>query len=76
MTNGLTDKLKKVKEASLSLSLLSENKKNNVLYDCARLLKENVEAVLVANEKDLISAEAKDMSEGLLDRLKAVTLRF
>ncbi len=70
MTNGITDKLKKVKEASLSLSLLSENKKNNVLYDCARLLKENAEAVLVANEKDLISAEAKNMSEGLSDRLK------
>lgn len=65
----MKDRLGLVKKASYSLSLLDNNKKNEVLKSCSDLLLKAVDEILIANEVDLKRARDKHISEGLYDRL-------
>ncbi len=57
----------KVKKASQSLTLLSDEKRNRVIRRLADILEENESALLSANEKDLAKM---DPANPLYDRLK------
>lgn len=66
--------LKKIAEqaraASQTLALLSSEEKNNLLTAMAAALLEHCEEIKIANNKDIIAAQAKNISPALLDRLK------
>ncbi len=72
----MRDKLERAKEASYKLMMLSTKEKNDVLFDCADLLIENIRYILDENEKDLENARANNMTEGLYDRLKLTDERI
>ncbi len=59
----------KAKAASLSISNLSTNKKNQILKSIAELLIINEEEILKANLLDLEVAREKGTSENMVDRL-------
>jgi len=61
---------KKAKNASFELATASTETKNNVLIIAARLIKENKNKILSANLEDIQSAEEKQLSNAMIDRLK------
>lgn len=63
----LQEQLKAVKTASKELALLTEEKRNQLLKNIARLLIEQKEAILTANQKDI--AQAKTLSSAMKERL-------
>ncbi|WP_042840234.1 glutamate-5-semialdehyde dehydrogenase [Yersinia aldovae] len=60
---------KAAKQASWQLAVLSTAKKNQALAVIANLLESESDAILQANEQDMMVARAAGMSEALLDRL-------
>ena len=56
----LQEQLKAVKTASKELALLTEEKRNQLLKNIARLLIEQKEAILTANQKDIAQAKTLD----------------
>jgi len=61
--------IKKAKEASRSLGLLTTKQKNEVLKSVSVLLTQRTQEILEANNKDLEAAKEAGMALGLQDRL-------
>ncbi len=57
------------KKASKSLLTIGTKKKNEALGEICKALRENADYILKENEKDLIRAKEKGMSDSLTDRL-------
>ncbi len=57
------------KKASNSLSMASEDKKNQALMNMAELIESNQDEILKANNTDMRKAEEKGISDSFLDRL-------
>jgi len=66
----LTEIGMKAKETAGFLNKLGVREKNRGLEMAARALTEGAEAILLANQADLLRARENGMSEALLDRLK------
>ncbi len=64
------------KAASRSLMKLEQNEKNACLLSVAKNLVENAEAILSANAKDLENGIANNMPESLQDRLRLTVERI
>lgn len=65
----LEDIGRRARRAEPLLRTTSSIKKNQVLERAAALLLENTDRILKANEKDIQAARARQMKEGLVDRL-------
>ena len=63
--------LRQAREASFQTATLDEAAKNNALEQFARLIEENTESLLSANQKDLAAAEANEISATMFQRFKA-----
>ena len=59
----------RAKAASAQMMTVSCEDRNKALFAMAAALRENVAAVLSANEQDMEAAKARNTSESLLDRL-------
>ena len=59
----------KAKKASNSLRVASTDAKNNALVNIASEIKKNQDAILDANNNDLIIAKNNNIDDALLDRL-------
>ena len=57
------------KKASASLLSISQDKINQTLITCARLIRENKTFLQAENQKDILNAKEKGLSEGFIDRL-------
>jgi glutamate-5-semialdehyde dehydrogenase len=57
-------------EAAAVLAQASTERKNDALVAAAKALRASVSRLLAANEKDMASARARNLSSALLDRLK------
>ena len=68
--NKMTDLCQNAAEAKYKLQTLESSVKNELLIACADALIQNQDAILKANESDLINGQQKGMSQGLLDRLR------
>lgn len=60
---------KKVKEATISFTKISEVKKQVILEEVADALLERKNDIISANEKDIVKARENKMKESLIDRL-------
>ena len=60
---------KNSKRAAASLINLSEEQINQTLLACAKLIRENKDFLKEENQKDIINAKGKGLSEGFIDRL-------
>ena len=69
----LLDTFQRVKDASLSLAFISDDKKNEILNKVADAIIENSSSLLEANEKDLAEMEE---TNPLYDRLKLTMARL
>ena len=65
----ITDIAKSAADAAKTLALLDTATKNNVLTAMAKALRENIDPILQANEKDLAHAKIAQLSEAMVDRL-------
>jgi len=70
------DLIRKAKDASKSIGLLTSTEKNQVLKSVSVLLSERTQALLDANQIDLDNAEAVQMSSSLQDRLRLTEARI
>jgi len=68
--------IKKAKEASRSLGLLTTKQKNEVLKSVSVLLTQRTQEILDANNKDLQAAKDAGMALGLQDRLTLTSERI
>ena len=68
--------IKKAKEASRSLGLLTSKQKNEVLKSVSVLLTQRTQDILDANNKDLLAAKDAGMALGLQDRLTLTSERI
>ncbi len=57
------------KNASLSISLASEEERNALLVEIAEGIKENYKDIIEANKRDLENATTNGMAQAMLDRL-------
>ena len=57
------------KKASASLLNVSQDQINKTLLSCASLIRENKAFLQTENQKDIINAKEKGLSEGFIDRL-------
>ena len=67
---NLPEIAKKAKAASILLSAIKTEAKNNALTKIAEALKGQSEQIINANEKDLSAAEQSNLAIPLLKRLK------
>ncbi|MBP5655512.1 MAG: glutamate-5-semialdehyde dehydrogenase [Clostridiales bacterium] len=58
------------KKASIDMAVLDSDVKNNALAAVCEALLANEDAIIEANKKDLVNAEAEDLAVPLLKRLK------
>jgi len=65
-----TDLAKQAKDASILLSALSSDVKNNALKEIAVALQKNKDKITAANKKDLENSEKEKLAAPLLKRLK------
>lgn len=72
----LIDICKAACRVKYSLQTLSDNKINEALYSIAEVLISSTESILAANAVDLANCKAKNMPEGLLDRLALSDVRI
>jgi glutamate-5-semialdehyde dehydrogenase len=72
----LIDICKAACRVKYSLQTLSDNKINEALYSIAEALNSSTESILEANAVDLANGKAKNMPEGLLDRLALSDVRI
>lgn len=68
--NKMKDLCQNAAEVKYKLQTLESSVKNELLIACADALIQNQDAILKANESDLINGQQKGMSQGLLDRLR------
>lgn len=68
--NKMTNLCQNAAEVKYKLQTLESSVKNELLIACADALIQNQDAILKANESDLINGQQKGMSQGLLDRLR------
>ena len=68
--------IKKAKDASRSLGLLTTKQKNEVLKSVSVLLTQRTQEILDANNKDLEAAKDAGMAHGLQDRLTLTSERI
>ncbi len=67
---------KRAVAAKFEASLLSSDKKNEVLKRCAEYLKEYFRSIIEANDKDIEKARDNGISEGMQDRLRLTESRI
>jgi len=67
---------KDAKEAAARLATATSRQKNDMLANLAQLLRENQEAVLAANAKDIAEAEKQGLSKAMIDRLTLTPARL
>jgi len=72
---NIEENLKKVKDAARVVANLSTEAKNNALSKIAYVLKENMDEIMEANQKDMIRGEEKGLGSKL-DRLKLTPERI
>lgn len=72
----LIDICKAACRVKYSLQTLSDSKINEALYSIAEALISSTESILEANAVDLANGKAKNMPEGLLDRLALSDVRI
>ncbi|MBO7387851.1 MAG: glutamate-5-semialdehyde dehydrogenase [Lachnospiraceae bacterium] len=72
----LIDICKAACRVKYSLQTLSDNKINEALYSIAEALISSTDSILEANAIDLANGKAKNMPEGLLDRLALSDVRI
>lgn len=72
----LIDICKAACRVKYSLQTLSDDKINEALYSIAEALISSTESILEANAVDLANGKAKNMPEGLLDRLALSDVRI
>jgi len=70
------DLIRKAKDASKSIGLLTSTEKNQVLKSVSVLLSQRTQELLDANQIDLDNAEAVQMSSSLQDRLRLTEARI
>ena len=58
------------RKASLELTTLTSEKKNQFLYDLADALEANIEGILEANAVDIDNAKSMDLSPPMIERLQ------
>ena len=61
---------KSARKASLELTTLNSEKKNQFLYDLADALEANIEGILEANAVDINNAKSMDLSSPMIERLQ------
>ncbi|MBP1919618.1 glutamate-5-semialdehyde dehydrogenase [Youngiibacter multivorans] len=66
----------RAKEAAASLSMLSNDEKNNLLDKIAINLKKNEDAIIEQNSIDVEAGRLNGLAEGLIDRLKLTSNRI
>ena len=59
------------RKASLELTTLTSEKKNQFLYDLADALEANIEGILEANAVDIDNAKSMDLSPPMIERLQS-----
>ncbi len=59
----------RAKAASFALMTMGTEQKNKILFAMADALESRTEAILSANEEDVVAAEKKGISKAMLDRL-------
>ena len=72
----LKDICEKAVKAKYVMQALDTDTKNEALRACAKALRENIPALMVANAVDLENAVKKGMSPALIDRLKLTESRI
>ncbi len=60
---------KSAKSASIALANVSEERRNQALKTCAKLLRENANYLIEQNQIDIKNAKEKGMSDAFIDRL-------
>jgi glutamate-5-semialdehyde dehydrogenase len=60
---------RQAREASLVLATAETSRKNTALTRLAELLSERVDVILVANERDIVAAEATGLAKPMVERL-------
>ena len=70
MTQSISTKVKKAKQASFSLAAASEAKRNKALFLIAKAIACSRELILKENQKDISEAKAAKIPEALIRRLK------
>ena len=77
MSNIMLEEMgKRAKQSAVQLAALFSDKKNSALNAIARLLEEQIQEILSANEKDLAAAEQNGMSGAMMDRLRLTPQRI
>jgi len=61
--------LKKAKDSSRIVSLLTGKEKNKILFEMAQILRDNYSFIIEENRKDMINADKNNLQESLKDRL-------
>lgn len=61
--------LQEAKQSSKAIATLSGNQKNKILLQMAEAIAKNTSFIIKANNKDMISAQANNLSEAMQDRL-------
>jgi glutamate-5-semialdehyde dehydrogenase len=64
------------KAASAKLALVTGQQKNNWLIQSAKLLRERIDAILAANEKDIEAATDYGLTDAQIDRLRLTSARI
>lgn len=67
---NLEEILKKVKDSTKELNIMSSKEKNTILCEVAKALENQQEEIIEANKKDIENAKSIGMKESLIDRLK------
>ncbi len=67
---------KKARAAALSLAVLSEKQKNDILQAMAQGIRDTAPEILEANSKDLTAGEERGLTSAMLDRLRLDAARL
>lgn len=78
--NTLTETIfnigRRAKQAATQLALLTTAQKNAALLAMAEILRHEAPLILLANEKDIVAAEQKNLKAALIDRLRLTPARI
>ncbi|USG66708.1 glutamate-5-semialdehyde dehydrogenase [Brevibacillus ruminantium] len=70
------EQMKRAKQASRRLSLLTQKEKDRALYEIGKQLLQSQETILAANQQDLMRAEQDGQPASYLDRLRLTPERL
>lgn len=76
MTFSMTEMAQQANHAATQLAVLSSAQKNCALKKMADNLRANHDAIIAANKHDLVSAEEKQLSDAMIDRLTLTPMRI